>query len=901
MSSPPVPFPTADAPVRDLKPNTSEQSSTQPYDVDPSSTVPFPTTDLPTVSQDQTESLLSLLPKTHPEPTRPLPSPPLATATPAQPLPTRSDSLRHARRATSEDDAKSFLSRAHSTASASLSSPRSARPPIASRSISVSDRSSNGDTFSSLGSASYLSSKSSKSSFAWDVPTKNQSMSGKRNVQELAPVDEKNLIPSTYSDSTAQDAGQPEMATPANMDIQTQDYGDESFEEEAGPADKIIYEIMSHIKRIPDIVAAAQVNTGFYGVFCDRGVELIKNILLDTSPAAWEYMETAYVTPEHPSSYLRNYRQGVSCLSAVRKALFLRGESTLKPDTMDGLMGVSYEKEQKVEAALWRIWTFCELFGCESGREKDSQSQMAWLHNGAEARTADRPGSFGVGNGKGLSVPELLLMAELWNALATLLQQSFSLASEDHRYTLFAQTDAQYPEELYLLEWVSYVMTFGLAPISILASGSFEEAQNLGFASWSPPREFGTRQAFLKDAVASTYRRRLQEEAEANAAAAGLSIRATHRALATTKRRPVARPAPSSESIRNQPGVVPRKTVGSGALTKAEQSLPPRTPQTQAPPIPEYSAARPRQPDIPQNPPGRGGPLQPRQGPSYPRPKDGMVSFLEPETRPSSAINNTLSPYAPQSAPSLSGASSERSYQPRAPSSPPLRQSERQPLPPSSHKYAVVDPVDKALALLVNEMGFSLAASKKALAASDDGSGLNTDKAIALLQESMSASSTEKIPVSNAKHSTKAVPRFSGMKFKFGSKSAQQTGTEASLPPSVIKLPPQPAAPQKAFGELRPTKKDRAAYANLSPEEAKGIKTDVFRAKVYKEAFGNLFQGGREEKARKNSASTLSALEIGGRPMSPIESWSLRSLDGGGISGKRMEASTSGGGKSTKS
>jgi hypothetical protein len=888
MSSPPVPFPTADAPVWDLKPNTSEQGSAQPY-ANPSSTLSFPTTDLPTVSQDQTELSLGRFSKTYPEPTRPLPSPPLATATPAQRLPTRSDSLRHSRRGIPEDDAKSLSSGAHSTASTSLSSPQSSHPPIASGSISVSDRSSNGDAFSSLGSASYPSSKSSKSSFAWDVPTKSQPISGKRNIHELAPVDEKNLIPSTHSDPTAQGVQQPEIPIPASMDIQTQDYGDESFEEEAGPADRIIYEIISHIKRIPDFIAASQVNTAFYGVFCDRGVELIKKIILDTSPAAWEYMETAYVTPEHPSSYLRNYRQGLSCLSAVKKALFLRGESTLKPDTMDGLMGVSYEKEQKVEAALWRIWTFCELFGCESGRENDSQSQMAWLHDGAEARIADRPSSFGVGNGKGLSVPELLLMAELWNALSTLLQQSFRLLSEDDRYSLFAQTDAQYPEELYLLEWVSYVMTFGLAPISILASGSLEEAQNLGFANWSPPREFGTRQAFLKNAVASTYRRRLQEEAEANAAAAGLSMRATHRALATTKRRPIVRPAPL-ESIRNQSRIVPRKAVGSGALTKAEQPLLPQTPQTQPPPIPEYSAARSRQSNIPQYPPDRGGPPQPPQESNYLGPEDGMVTFLEPETRPGSTVNNAFPPSALQSAPPPSDRSSERSYQAQTPSSPPLHLPERQHLPPSSHKYAVVDPVDRALALLVDEMGFSLAASKKALAASDDGSGLNTDKAIALLQGSVPASSTERVPVADTKHPTKSALRFGGMKFKFGSKTAQQTGADAS--PPVVKISPQPAAPQRTFGELRPTKKERAAYANLSPEEAKGIKTDVFRPKVYKEAFGNLFQGGREEKIRMDSASTLSAFQVGGRPLSPVESWSLRSLDGGSISSKSMQAAT---------
>jgi hypothetical protein len=696
------------------------------------------------------------------------------------------------------------------------------------------------------------------------------------------------------------------MATPPGMGISSQGYGDESFEEEASPADQIIYEIMSHIKRIPDIIAAAQINTGFYGVFCDRGVDLIKSVILDTSPAAWEYMETAYSAPEHPSLYLRNYRQGLSCLSAVKNTLFLRSESTLKPDTMDGLMGIDHEKEQKVDAALWRIWTFCEMFGGESGRDKDSQSQMAWLQNGTEARMSDRLASFGVGNGKGLSVPELLLMAELWNALSTLLQESFRLPSEDHRNSLFAQTDAQYPEELYLLEWVSHVMTFGLGSFSALASGSLEEAHNLGFTNWAPPREFGTRQAFLKNAVASTYRRRLQEQAEAKAAAAGLSMRATHRALATRGRRPIVRPAPSSENVRNQTAGVPRKSVGSGPSIKAEQPLPPRSPQLQPPPIPQYNMARPRQPDVPQYPPDRGGGLQVRPGPNYLRPEDahaGMVSFLDPETRPGSTVNASLSPYAAHSSPSLSGDSSERSYQTQTPSSPPLHMSDRQQLPPSSHKYAVVDPVDRALALLVDEMGFSLAASKKALAASDDGSGLNTDKAIALLQESVAASSSEKIPVLDAKHSQKPAPRFGGMKFKFSSKpqQPQQPAGSALSPSPVIKPPPQPAAPKKTFGELRPTKKERAAYAGLSNEEAKGIKTDVFRAKVYKEAFGNLFQGGREEKVRRDSKSTISAVEVGGRPLSPAGSRSMRSLDVESISAKRMEAAAATDVRSVKS
>lgn len=895
MPAPPARLPTAERGVRNLKLKGDDQSSSQPYNADPAASDPssanthLPLAALPHVSQNHSDSLLHPFPPAQSQPTSPLPSSPPAAAAPTLPLPARADSLSHPRRMVPENDTKAVSSTAQQMSPTSFPSPQSAAPTIASRSISLSDRSSNGDTFSSLGMGSYQSSKSSRSSFAWDLPTNNHSGGGKKNVQELEPVEETNLIPSTYQDVVSPNEGELETPMLGGVDMANSDYVNDSFdeEEEASPADRIIYEIMSHIKRIPDLVAAAQVNTGFYGVFCDRGVDLIKSIILDTSPAACEYMETAYSTTDHPSLYLRNYRHSARCLSVIKNALFLRNESTLKPDTMDGLMGANYEKEQKVDAALWRIWTFCEVFGGEFGYDMDSQSQMGWLQNGSEARVPDAPATFGLGNGKGLSIPELLLMAELWNAISTLLQEAFRPISEDHTYSLFAHTDAQYPEQLYLLEWVSYVMTFGLGPISLLTTGSFEEAQNLGFANWSPPWEFGTRQAFLKNAVASTYRRRLQEEAEAKAAAAGLSMRATHRALATTKRCPIVRPALTSENMPNQNGVVPRKAIGSGAST-------PRTPQLQPPPILQYNMARPRQAAVPQHPPSRERGIQLRQEPNHLSLDDahaGMVSFLDPETRPSSTVNNTFSPDAAQYLPSLSGNSSDHSYHPQTPSSPPLILSERQQLPPSSHKYAVVDPVDRALALLVDEMGFSLAASKKALAASDDGSGLNTDKAIALLQEGVVASSSEKIPVINVKDAAKPAPRFGGIKFKFGSKPAQRAAGALSPPPAV-ESPPQPAPPKRSFGELQPTKKERTAYAELSKEEAKGIKTDIFRVQVYKDTFDNLFHGGREEKSRRGSQSTNSAVEVEGRPLSPLGSRSMRSLDVTSISSRRRETTT---------
>jgi hypothetical protein len=198
----------------------------------------------------------------------------------------------------------------------------------------------------------------------------------------------------------------------------------------------------------------------------------------------------------------------------------------------------------------------------------------------------------------------------------------------------------------------------------------------------------------------------------------------------------------------------------------------------------------------------------------------------------------------------------------------------------------VIDPVDKALALLVDEMGFSVAASKKALAASDNGSELNTAKAIALLQEGVTASSSEKIPVVPANDTPKPALRFGGMKFKFG----KPAPPVASPTPSVKSIPP-PAPPKKSFGELRPTKKERTEYAELSKEEAKGLKQDVFRAQVYKDTFDNLFHGGREEKPKKGK-SKISAVEVSGRPLSSPGSWSVKSLDAASTSTKQRETIT---------
>lgn len=89
--------------------------------------------------------------------------------------------------------------------------------------------------------------------------------------------------------------------------------------------------------------------------------------------------------------------------------------------------------------ALWRIWTFCRMFGSGKGREGDWQGQQAWLeghtihsndggglkpHPGSlQSEVLDNPPeSFGSGNQGGLMPEELKDMMFIWRCLQWLLR-----------------------------------------------------------------------------------------------------------------------------------------------------------------------------------------------------------------------------------------------------------------------------------------------------------------------------------------------------------------------------------------------------------------------------------------------------------------------------------------------
>ena len=40
------------------------------------------------------------------------------------------------------------------------------------------------------------------------------------------------------------------------------------------------------------------------------------------------------------------------------------------------------EGSMRFEDALYRIWSFCKMFGCDRGRENDLKGQIDWLKGG---------------------------------------------------------------------------------------------------------------------------------------------------------------------------------------------------------------------------------------------------------------------------------------------------------------------------------------------------------------------------------------------------------------------------------------------------------------------------------------------------------------------------------------
>jgi hypothetical protein len=229
--------------------------------------------------------------------------------------------------------------------------------------------------------------------------------------------------------------------------------------------------------------------------------------------------------------------------------------------TADTLNALRQGESPRVDAALYRIWTFCRVFGYGKGREDDIVAQMDWLRGGLLAHQdsctstisnhdsfymstvlLNAPEHFAQGNAGGLSAEELYDMLEMWNCLAKLTSGVIGKTEQARQFGIYDETDiagGDVDGEEAMLgmlnsvcvrppkneltdrteEWQAYILTLGLAPIfdlvSSLATGgshsAFATAQYHGLTHWDAPLVGSSRTTFLHEAVSRLYEERICE------------------------------------------------------------------------------------------------------------------------------------------------------------------------------------------------------------------------------------------------------------------------------------------------------------------------------------------------------------------------------------------------------
>lgn len=239
-------------------------------------------------------------------------------------------------------------------------------------------------------------------------------------------------------------------------------------------AENVLHSILQSVDHFDDLFALAYVSSGFYKVFKRNKLDLIQHTLLKMSPAAWEFREYAY--PGHdllhdedlemsrpfeeytPTSYLHLHKHDVQILQEIKLLIHERCQSFVRAEISVALVNESSPSAARVDDALWRIWTFCKIFGSGKGREDDVVAQQDWLRGGVQAHQPactfsvvstdfmnesliGAPDCFAKGNEGGLSAEQLFDMMELWNCLGVLLQGFQSRTAEARKYGIYDDTE----------------------------------------------------------------------------------------------------------------------------------------------------------------------------------------------------------------------------------------------------------------------------------------------------------------------------------------------------------------------------------------------------------------------------------------------------------------------------
>jgi len=314
-------------------------------------------------------------------------------------------------------------------------------------------------------------------------------------------------------------------------------------------AETVILGILHHLDHFQDLFSAALVNQGFYRVFKRHELSLVKSTLRKMSPPAWEFREIAFpghellhaedlemTRPEEEyttATYLQLQKRDVQVIRAIKLEIKEKCQSFVRSDISAALMSAHPAESARIDDALWRIWSFCKIFGSGKGREDDIVAQMDWLNGGVLVHQntctfsimstdfmndtlVSAPDSFGMGNEGGLNAEQLFDMMELWNCLGMLLQNFEGRTVQARQAGIYDNTDIRGGdidgEEMMLDEWCYHLLTFGPETVLKLTGPyhpsdptAFKIATENGWINWKPPVSRSTRRTFLKEAASRVY------------------------------------------------------------------------------------------------------------------------------------------------------------------------------------------------------------------------------------------------------------------------------------------------------------------------------------------------------------------------------------------------------------
>ena len=255
-------------------------------------------------------------------------------------------------------------------------------------------------------------------------------------------------IPTLYSSMSAEEVERKILAYTAEQEEAERQIS-------ADAAEQVLLRILQNLDNLQDLFATATVSRGFYRTFKRHELPLMKNALFGMSPAAWELREMSPPSETAdrqytPTLYLQHYMRDMYTMIALKSMILIHCESFLRADTITALAGGETDRASQIDDAFWRVWTFCQVFGCGTNKEDDIVSQMDWLRGGAlakqqrknsEADLSFPPAGFGEGNMGGLTAEDLYDMTEIWTCLGVLVRGFQGKRQEARDFGVFEKAD----------------------------------------------------------------------------------------------------------------------------------------------------------------------------------------------------------------------------------------------------------------------------------------------------------------------------------------------------------------------------------------------------------------------------------------------------------------------------